>query len=113
MALNSVTSILGVITLLVTSVLANTEKAIFLAPEPISVDLAKFHVNTLDTLTPDNGTTRTRLAAEFPTAGEPSGTATWLILDKLTPRQRYEVRVCWPATVSSVHLQAPSTLAKS
>ncbi|KAK4043533.1 hypothetical protein C8A01DRAFT_12913 [Parachaetomium inaequale] len=91
----------SVLFLLFTSVLANTEKAIFLGPEPVTAPLTHPTLSDLlrlDTLTPANGTLRTRLAAQFPAPEHPRGTATWLILDNLTPHQRYEVRVCWAAT---------------
>ncbi|KAL2185224.1 hypothetical protein L209DRAFT_756260 [Thermothelomyces heterothallicus CBS 203.75] len=81
--------------------LANTEKTIFLGPEAVNVPLA--HPSALSdlrlrTLTPTNNTLRTRLPARFPSADQPQGPATWLLLDHLTPNRRYEVRVCWPAT---------------
>ncbi|KAL1843655.1 hypothetical protein VTJ49DRAFT_637 [Mycothermus thermophilus] len=80
-------------------VLANTEKTIFLGPDPsassVSEELSTLH---LDILNPDNWSLRTRLRAEFPSPELPQGAATWFILDGLTPGQRYEVRVCWPAT---------------
>ncbi|KAL2180059.1 uncharacterized protein P884DRAFT_238356 [Thermothelomyces heterothallicus CBS 202.75] len=81
--------------------LANTEKTIFLGPEAVNVPLA--HPSALSdlrlrTLTPTNNTLRTRLPARFPSADQPRGPATWLLLDHLTPNRRYEVRVCWPAT---------------
>ncbi|SPQ27524.1 a97afc63-925f-4fea-8850-79924f5c7152 [Thermothielavioides terrestris] len=84
-------------------VCANTEKTIFLGPKPVNVGLShptlsNLRLDTLTTLTPDNGTIRTQLSAQFPSAEQPSGAATWLILDRLTPNQRYEVRVCWPAS---------------
>lgn len=87
---------------LFTSVLANTEKAIFLGPEPVTIPLTHPTLSDLrlDTLTPTNLTLRTQLAAQFPSPSHPKGTATWFILDNLTPNQRYEVRVCWAATVS-------------
>ncbi|KAK4101067.1 hypothetical protein N658DRAFT_472052 [Parathielavia hyrcaniae] len=89
-----------ILTLLSTPAVANTEKTIFLGPEPIPLTLAHSTLShlRLDTLTPANGTLRTRLGAQFPSTQHPSGTAIWLVLDKLTPNQRYEVRVCWPAT---------------
>ncbi|KXX82772.1 hypothetical protein MMYC01_200741 [Madurella mycetomatis] len=95
-----ITPILSILFLLFTPILANTEKTIFLGPEPITIPstqplLSGLH---LDTLTPVNGTLRTRLAAQFPTDAHPLGTATWFILDNLIPNQRYEVRVCWAAT---------------
>ncbi|KAG7285149.1 hypothetical protein NEMBOFW57_009770 [Staphylotrichum longicolle] len=76
----------------VTSVLANTEKAIFLGPEPVSIHLTHPILSDLrlHTLTPANGTLRTSLAAQFPSPDHPRGTATWLVLDNLTPNQRYE-----------------------
>ncbi|KAL2160388.1 hypothetical protein VTH06DRAFT_1561 [Thermothelomyces fergusii] len=79
---------------------ANTEKAIFLGPEPVKVGLAypALRELRLRALTPANNTLRTRLPARFPSADQPHGAATWLLLDGLTPDQRYEVRVCWPAT---------------
>ncbi|KAK3293228.1 uncharacterized protein B0H64DRAFT_434450 [Chaetomium fimeti] len=94
--------IFSILFLLFTSVLANTEKAIFLGPEPVTVPLthptlSDLRLHTL-TPTPINGTLRTQLPAQFPSPKHPQGTATWLILDNLTPNQRYEVRVCWAAT---------------
>jgi hypothetical protein len=93
--------LLSILALVITPVLANTEKTIFLGPEPIPV--ARVHSTLsnlqLNTLTPSNGALRTKITAQFPTAEHPKGPATWLVLDKLTPNQRYEVRVCWPATV--------------
>lgn len=89
----------------VTCVRANTEKTIFLGPEPVSLNNIPIPHSTLSdlhlhTLTPDNGTIHTGLPAQFPSPDHPYGTATWLLLDHLTPSQRYEVRVCWAATVS-------------
>lgn len=96
------TIILTALSLLTASVGANTEKTIFLGPETVKIPLAHPTLSDLrlDTLTPGNGTMRTRLGAQFPFKDDPSGTATWLILDQLTAHQRYEVRVCWPASVS-------------
>lgn len=81
--------------------LANAEKAIFLGPAPVNLpqqspSLADLH---LDVLTPDDSLLRTHLAAVFPTDEQPRGAETWLLLDSLTEGQRYEVRVCWLATV--------------
>jgi hypothetical protein len=87
----------------VTSAWANTEKDIFLGPEPVNVHTAYPGLSDLHlhTLIPTNGTFRTALPAEFPSEDHPRGIATWLVLDKLTPNHRYEVRVCWAATVST------------
>ena len=98
----AITHILTILFLLFTPILANVEKTIFLGPKTINTPFTHPTLSNLRlaTLTPINGTLRTQLAAQFPTTTHPLGTATWLILDKLTPNQRYEVRVCWPATVS-------------
>ncbi|KAL8368372.1 hypothetical protein RB599_004023 [Gaeumannomyces hyphopodioides] len=91
---------------------ANVEKTIFLGPETINVpqqgpafDNLRLHV-----LSPAADLAiRTHLQAEFPnsTSGSP-GRATWLLLDDLTPGQRYEVRVCWAATVRHTHFFQPT-----
>lgn len=82
---------------------ANVEKAIFLGPEPVNIpqqspSLADLNI---DVLTPANWSIRTHVEAIFPTAASPRGIETWLILDNLTDSQRYEVRICWLATVCS------------
>ncbi|KAK4132953.1 hypothetical protein BT67DRAFT_443327 [Trichocladium antarcticum] len=96
----AITRILSMLLVFFSPALANVEKTIFLGPEPISAPLTRPALADLrlSSLTPANGTLRTQLAAQFPTAAHPLGPATWLILDQLTPNQRYEVRVCWPAT---------------
>lgn len=82
---------------------ANTEKTIFLGPEPVNIPAhsTSLAALSLDTLTPHNYSVRTHLEAIFPTQDLVRGKETWLLLDSLTEVQRYEVRVCWPATVSS------------
>ncbi|KAL8397332.1 hypothetical protein RB594_004162 [Gaeumannomyces avenae] len=81
---------------------ANVEKTIFLGPETINVPQQgpTFDSLRLDVLSPAADlTVRTHLQAEFPNGTSGSrGRATWLLLDDLTPGQRYEVRVCWAAT---------------
>lgn len=87
--------------LLFSSVLANVEKAIFLAPPTTSVP--QHHPN-LDDLyliplsPPDHKSVRTHLNASFPTSDSPRGTVSWFLLDGLNAGQRYEVRICWLAT---------------
>ena len=80
---------------------ANVEKTIFVAPAPVPMPLAHLTLADLriDTLTPQTPSVNTRLAARFPTPALPAGEATWLLLDGLAADQRYEVRVCWTATV--------------
>ncbi|KAL2130526.1 hypothetical protein VTI74DRAFT_6267 [Chaetomium olivicolor] len=100
--------VLALLSLFLCSVFANTEKTIFLGPEPITIPLSQPALSDLrlHTLTPTNSSLRTRLTAQFPSPDHPKGTATWLILDNLTPHQRYEVRVCWAATQpTNFHLQ--------
>ncbi|PSR79770.1 hypothetical protein BD289DRAFT_455699 [Coniella lustricola] len=104
-------SLQSVICLLLTGIslcLANVEKAIFLGPEPVNIpqtgpSLANLY---LDVLSPEDWSLRTLLDAVFPTAELPRGVDAWLILDRLTEGQRYEVRVCWLATQpTAFHLE--------
>ena len=103
--------------LLSTAVYANTEKAIFLGPRAVDVssavavaaaaaasepaalegDLRRIHV-----LTPEDPQVRTHLGAQFPSTSYPKGKPTWLALAGLAEGRRYEVRICWPATVSFI-----------
>lgn len=86
---------------LVQTAFSNVEKTIFLGPDPIPIPLTRPTLSDLfiDTLTPTNWSLRTHVSAKFPTTTDPKGHSTWLILDNLTPSQRYEVRICWAATV--------------
>lgn len=84
-------------------VLANVEKTIFVAPaasEMFAGDPAMDDLN-LDCLSPSEPVLRTSVNATFPTEDAPLGTASWFYLEDLSPGQRYEVRVCWLATVSA------------
>ena len=84
------------------AVKANTEKAIFLGPPTVKLPSAHPSLQDLQvrTLTPDNGQIRTHLEARFPSVAYPHGRPIWFMLDDLAEGQRYEVRVCWAATVS-------------
>lgn len=84
-----------------TIVLGNTEKVIFLAPASFQVPNAHPTIEDLhlEALTPQRLSLRTHLQAQFPTDSAKHGLATWLVLDQLQEGQRYEVRVCWAATV--------------
>ncbi len=79
---------------------ANVEKTIFLGPQPETIPSQPPSLDTLrlDVLEPGSWSVRTHVAAEFPRAGA-EGKATWLLLDNLAAGQRYEVRICWAATV--------------
>ncbi|KAH6646712.1 hypothetical protein BKA67DRAFT_663114 [Truncatella angustata] len=85
---------------LVASALANTEKAIFLGPQAITIPTTHPNLDDLRivTITPQNWTIRTHVNAQFPSDTASFGKATWLVLDELTEGQRYELRVCWAAT---------------
>ena len=79
--------------------LANVEKTIFLAPEPVArPDDAAIDNLLLHSLHTRRTSIRTHIAASFPTDSAPHGQDTWVLLGGLTPGQRYEVRVCWLAT---------------
>ncbi|KAJ5887561.1 hypothetical protein N7495_007602 [Penicillium taxi] len=81
---------------------ANVEKTIFLAPEAAIVPSGEPGLDDLglERLSPENPVIRTRLNTSFPVENldSDSGTDSWFFLENLTPGQRYEVRVCWPAT---------------
>lgn len=94
-----------IIITLLSPVIANVEKAIFTAPEAITIPLQKPSLEDLNlsVLTHDDSSIRANLTRVFP--NEPknyaTGAATWLLLDSLNAGQRYELRVCWAAIVSS------------
>ncbi|CAK4034716.1 unnamed protein product [Lecanosticta acicola] len=85
--------------LLVSAALANTEKAIFLAPEAITLPDASpsLHALQLDTISPISAQLRTALPVAFPSDTNPKGLESWYLLRQLNARQRYEVRICWAA----------------
>ena len=87
---------------LIPSVLANVEKAVFIASD--AIEIPQQHPNLddlhLDVLTPENPTLRTWLPASFPKPPNTRGTISWFLLENLRQTQRHEVRICWPATVS-------------
>jgi hypothetical protein len=79
---------------------ANVEKTIFIAPPPNPVPPA-FDDLGLERLSSLSPVIRTFLNASFPTQDAPQGAESWFLLQDLNSGQRYEVRVCWPATVSA------------
>ncbi len=91
-----------------TPVLGNVEKTIFLGPEPVEIHNPQQQPNIdslrLEVLSPLNATLRRQLPAAFPNLTSPKGTETWFLLDRLRQQQRYEVRICWAATVRLVFL---------
>lgn len=80
---------------------ANVEKTLFLGPE--SIHIPQQHPNLddlrLHVLNPSRSTLRTQLAVTFAELPESKGTESWFLLDDLRQEQRYEVRICWAATV--------------
>lgn len=86
------------IVLLVTSrlVLANTEKVIFIAP-PAPLEPLESH-RALETLSPSKPALRKiKIQLSFETA-----TREFFALESLDIGRKYEVRVCWPASVSPI-----------
>ena len=79
----------------------NVEKSIFSAPEVLVIPRLQpsFDQLRLETLTPSKSTLRRQLRAAFPTSTDPQGPASWFLLDSLSANCRYELRVCWLATV--------------
>lgn len=79
----------------------NVEKAIFIAPE--AIDIFDQHTNLdtlrLEVLSHHNLSLRRRIPAAFPTPDSKRGTESWFLLENLNQHQRYEVRICWAATV--------------
>jgi len=79
---------------------ANVEKTILVAPEltllPQDASIDNLYLTSLN---PDHLSIRTQVNASFPTESFPKGTETWLLLEDLAPGRRYEVRICWLATV--------------
>jgi hypothetical protein len=83
---------------------ANVEKTIFLGPSPVtlpnvrpSLDDLRLHVlSPLHTILP------TQLPVQFPSESAPRGRESWYLLQQLEEGRRYEVRICWPATVGTI-----------
>jgi hypothetical protein len=87
--------------------IANTEKVIFLGPEHLHVPLGHPTLEDLqlEALSPQHWTLRTHIEAEFPSESSKYGHSSWYLLHRLQEGQRYEVRICWAATVSwSAHV---------
>lgn len=83
-------------------ILGNVEKTIFLTPPPISLLPSRLNLDDLhlESLSLSNRSLRRQIPAVFPSTLHPHGTETWLRLEGLKEQQRYEVRICWAATVS-------------
>lgn len=89
--------------LLVASVSANTEKAIFTAPDAVTFTDSNpsLDVLQLESLALERSTLRTSLDVAAPGEAASGGVEDhWYLLRDLNPQQRYELRVCWSASVS-------------
>jgi len=78
-------------------VVANVEKVIFTSPhaQPLDPSINNLLLTPVSEREPG---VRTYINASFPTEELPRGTVSWVLLEGLRPRSRYEVRICWPAT---------------
>lgn len=91
---------------------ANVEKTIFLGPDAVNLpdvrpsldDLRLPSLSSLEPILP------TQLAVQFPTSAEPHGLESWYLLSGLEKGRRYEVRICWPATVSKSSRASSKTM---
>jgi hypothetical protein len=83
---------------------ANVEKIIFLGPSSVTIPTQHPTLEDLQlpALSPEQKTIRTHLRAEFPTNSSTKGEPSWVLLHQLSEGQRYELRVCWAATVNIV-----------
>ena len=80
---------------------ANVEKTIFLGPSDLVLpdvhpnldDLRLHSLSHAQTILP------TQLPVQFPSQSAPRGLESWYRLQRLEGGRRYEVRICWPATV--------------
>jgi hypothetical protein len=72
----------------------------FLAPDAVNVPSTHPADLRLDALTPVDWALRTYVEAQFPDPAKAiAGKVSWFVLDDLHPGQRYELRICWAATV--------------
>lgn len=84
---------------------ANVEKTIFLGPSAATLPHVRPSLDTLrlQSLSPAEPVLATHLSVHFPSASAPHGVESWYLLHQLEEGRRYEVRICWPATVSLLH----------
>ena len=98
--------IINIVTIFLSStalVLANVEKVIFLGPrQPVTRhNLLDIHNSGHPVLNHSRSSIRKHLIASFPSETNSwRGSESWVILDALEEGKRYEVRICWSATVS-------------
>lgn len=94
---------------LIQHTLANTEKVIFSAPptETLS-ELYDLKEEVFQIINTANPSLRASLPVSFPTIDRPKGLDSWYRLERLEEGRRYEVRVCWAATVCSPSTRVPT-----
>lgn len=99
----------SIIALLFCAAEANVEKIVFIAPPRVAVPSEEPDLDDLglERLSPESPIIRTQLNALFPTDDMPFGADSWFFLENLTPGKRYEVRVCWLATVCMAGHHSP------
>jgi hypothetical protein len=83
------------------TVVANVEKTIFLGPSAVTLpdvrpSLEDLQLHALSSQAP---ILPTQLSVIFPSTSLPHGLESWYLLSDLEEGARYEVRICWPATV--------------
>jgi hypothetical protein len=85
----------------------NTEKVVFQAPSTATYQRTQL---ITEALSPDaSHIGRKRMTLTLPVksdsqASSPEWTEQLIVLENVRPRWHYEVRLCWPATVSFMHL---------
>lgn len=89
------------------TVSANTEKVIFLGPGPLQIPIESPTLEDLqlEILSPEALSVRAHVEAQFPTTTSQRGVSTWILLHGLKEGKRYEVRICWAATVRLQYAQ--------
>jgi hypothetical protein len=89
------------------TVKANVEKAIFLGPAAVTLSDVRPSLDELRLHTLSHAQTilPTQLPVLFPSKAAPHGPESWYLLQHLEAGRRYEVRICWPATVSACLLR--------
>lgn len=92
---------LTTLAVLLQSALANVEKAVFVAPAALTIPNVRPGLQDLrlTSLSPSAHVFRTQLPVAFPTDDTLRGLESWYLLSELKEGQRYEVRICWAATV--------------
>jgi hypothetical protein len=85
--------------------LGNVEKVVFLGPKPIAGTVLGLGDSLsspyLELLNPSESSLRRVLHSTFEESLDRKESDAWVLLDDLEVGRRYEIRVCWSATVST------------